>query len=320
MRQRQLLLLAILPLLACDRAPASSSGAADTGLALATTARAKDSLIGLKDSLLADKERQLSVQSQMLGDAITSARLVAEIDRDLSKVRGLTASTTRDTLASESAIQTTAAEVARVQQKVTRLISRLNASEGRLRTLRRDSTAMASQSAELIVQVRQYELTIAELRGSLDQQRRELAVMAGRVDSLTNMTVALSARNDAMTRRTNALLAKEDTAYVAIGTQDELLAKGLIRKEGGTALMFGRGKTLVPGRDFDASAFQVISKNNDRTIQLPRSDKEYQIVSSQNLTYSDIGSVKDAKVRGALTISEPDKFWAPSRYLIFVQR
>lgn len=318
MRNTWIIVLAAVAAAGCDRAPVP--GASDTGLALATTARAKDSLIVLKDSLLADKERQLSVQSQMLGDAITSARLVAEIDRDLSKVRGLTASTTGDAAPTESAMQSTAAEVARVQEKVTKLISRLNASEGRLRRMRRDSSNVASQNAGLIAQVAQYERTIAELRGSLDQQRTELALLVGRVDSLTNVTVALTASNETMTRRNAALVAKEDTAYVAIGTQDELLAKGLVRKEGGTALLFGRGKTLVPGRDFDPSAFQVISKNGNRTIQLPRADKEYRIVSRQNLTYSDIGSVTEAKVRGTLTISEPDKFWAPSRYLIIVER
>ena len=59
----------------------------DTGLAVARSSRAKDSLIMLKDSLLAVKERQLSFQSQMIGDAATSARMISEIDRDLSKAR-----------------------------------------------------------------------------------------------------------------------------------------------------------------------------------------------------------------------------------------
>ena len=71
----------------CNQGPPEGYTGGDTGLALARSARSKDSLVMLKDSLLAEKERQLSVQSAMIGDAATTARLISEIDRDLSKAR-----------------------------------------------------------------------------------------------------------------------------------------------------------------------------------------------------------------------------------------
>ena len=47
----------------------------------------QDSLLKQKDSLIAEKTRQLSEQSAIIGDAATSARLISEIDKDLANVR-----------------------------------------------------------------------------------------------------------------------------------------------------------------------------------------------------------------------------------------
>jgi hypothetical protein len=137
MRQLLTLVLAVAPLMACDRGTSIPGSPSDTGLAVARSSRAKDSLILVKDSLLAERQRQLSLQSQIIGDATTSARLVAEIERDLSRVRSLRVQ--GDTSQIESAIQNTSTQLATVQKKVTALINRLNASEARLRADRQYS-------------------------------------------------------------------------------------------------------------------------------------------------------------------------------------
>jgi len=84
--------------------------------------------------------------------------------------------------------------------------------------------------------------------------------------------------------------------------------------------MFGRGKTIVPGRTLDASQFTVLSKARDKQIMLPRADKEYRIVSRQALEYTDLTKPRDAVVKGTLTITDPEKFWAPSKFLILVEK
>jgi hypothetical protein len=119
---------------------------------------------------------------------------------------------------------------------------------------------------------------------------------------------------------TRAMAAHEDSVFVVFGTEQELTAKGIIRKEGGTKLMFGRGKTLVPARSLDLSGFTAMSKMKDNSITLPVSDKDYRVVSRQDLTYTDVAIAKDMKVRGSLRITDPERFWAPSKYLILVQR
>lgn len=281
----------------------------DTGLAAARSSRAKDSLVMVKDSLLAVKERQLSFQSAMIGDAATTSRLISEIESDLSKARIEVKGDTK----AESGIENASERLTTVQKKVNVVLSRLSASEARIRRLREDSVARSMLNATQAAQIAEYEQSIADLRVSVENQSREIAALTVQVDSMGRENVALTAKN-------NAMAAHEDSVFVAIGTEKELTEKGVIRREGGTLLAFGRGKTIVPARSFELEDFQVMSKSRDLTIQLPQPDRAYRIVSRQSLEFTDTSNPQDPMVKGALNVTDPEKFWAPSKFLILVQR
>ena len=318
MRRLMTLALPLALLSACDRETPIPGSASDTGLALARSSRAKDSLIIVKDSLLAMRQRQLSEQSQIIGDATASARLGAEIERDLSRVRSLRVS--GDTTQIESAIQNTSAQLATVQKKVTALINRLNASEARLRQIRNDSASHAATDAATLAQLREHETALGELRTTVEAQRAEITMLEQRVDSVVRANIVLASQKDSLVIVATTMEAREDSVFVAIGSERELTEKGLVRREGGTLLMFGRGKTMVPARTLDPSQFTVLSKSRDRQIMLPRADKEYRIVSRQALEYTDLARPRDAIVKGTLTITDSEKFWAPSKFLILVEK
>ena len=317
MRRLMVLTLPVALLVACNR-DVPPGVPTDTGMILARSSRAKDSLIIVKDSLLADRARQLSLQSQIIGDATASARLVAEIERDLSRVRSLRVQ--GDTSQIESAIQSTSAQLSIVQKKVTMLINRLNASEARLRQIRNDSATHAANDAATMAQLKEHEQSIAELRATVEQQRSEIAMLEQKVDSVVRANIVLVSQRDSVVIVANTFAAREDSVFVVIGNEKELQQKGLVRREGGTLLMFGRGKTMVPGRTLDPSQFTVLSKSRDKQIMLPRPDKEYRIVSRQALEFTDLAKPKDAVVRGTLTITDSERFWAPSKYLILVEK
>jgi hypothetical protein len=318
MRHLLALVLPVALFVACDRGTSIPGSPSDTGLALARSGRAKDSLILVKDSILAERQRQLSLQSQIIGDATTSARLVAEIERDLSRVRSLRVQ--GDTAQIESAIQNTSAQLATVQKKVTALINRLNASEARLQRIRNDSASHATNDAAMMAQVREQEQAIGELRATVEQQRGEITMLEQKVDSIVRANVVLVNQRDSVIIVANTFAAREDSVFVVIGNEKELTEKGLVRREGGTLLMFGRGKTLVPGRTLDPAQFTVLSKARDKQIMLPRADKEYRIVSRQALEFTDLARPRDAIVKGTLTITDSERFWAPSKYLILVEK
>ncbi|MBK8249708.1 MAG: hypothetical protein IPK85_20255 [Gemmatimonadetes bacterium] len=310
-------LVALTAVVACERATPVTSGT-DTGVALARTAAAKDSLIRVKDSLLTEKSRQLSEQSQLLGDAAASARMAAQIEKTLSDVR--VARAKGEAPVAESSMPSTAAQLELADRKVKTLIARLNASQARVRRMQTDSVTRASMDSVTLVRLADYERSITELRGTVERQQLEIVALTTRVDSMRRENVVLVARNDTMQMRTNALLAREDSAYIVIATEKELIERGIVRKEGGTKLMFGAGKALVPGRTFDPTVFRVVSKQRDTAIDFPRPDKAYQLVSRHNLQFTNQAAIRDAKVKGPLTITNPEMFWAASKYLIFVER
>ena len=309
MTRYSLLACAVVIASACNQNPPEGYTGGDTGLALARSSRAKDSLVMVKDSLLAMKERQLSFQSQMIGDAATSARLISEIEADLSKAR----IQVKDDRKLESGVESASDKLVLVQKKVDAVLSRLTASETRIRRMREDSTARTMLNATQAAQILEYEKSISELRVTVENQGREISFLAVAVDSMGRENVALTAKN-------NAMSAHEDSVFVAIGTEKELTAKGVIRREGGTLLLFGRGKTIVPARSLEPEDFTVMSKSKDLTIALPQTDKEYRVVSRQNLEFTDSVNRKNTLVKGTLQVTDPEKFWAPSKYLILVQR
>lgn len=315
--RRSLLFVTLALTAACSGEPKLYHGA-DTGLALATSGRQKDSLIFLKDSLLAAKQRLLSEQSALIGDAATSARLMSEISGTLAKVRNLNVE--KDTATPESGVTTASSELATMQKKVNAVVARLNSAETRLRQMRQERAKHAEWDSAQVAQLRTYETSIAELRAGVEQQQREITMLVARVDSLSQENVVLATRNDSMSTVNRAMAAREDSVFVITGTEKELRDMKVVSREGGTKFFFGRGKSLVPARALERSAFQVMSKKRDLDITLPATDKEYQVVSRHDLAYTDASAAKNQRVRGALHITDPERFWSSSKYLILVQR
>ncbi len=187
----------------------------------------------------------------------------------------------------------TAAQVAKLKEREKTLL----AENGKLKD---------SLSADALRLVADAQL-IAELRGSLEQQAQTIATMQARIDDFDKQIA--DARSSAA------------RAYYVIGTEDELVKKGLVVREGGTNLLIKRvGRTLVPARKLDVAAFTPIDTREVRAISVPDSTRRYQIVSRQSLDDVKVGTRDGTSFRGSFAIPDADKFWSPSRYLIIVQR
>jgi hypothetical protein len=187
----------------------------------------------------------------------------------------------------------TAAEVAKLKEREKTLL----AANGKLK----DSLSADAQRLVADAQL------IAELRGSLEQQAQTIATMQARIDDFDKQIA--DARSSAA------------RAYYVIGTEDELVKKGLVVREGGTNLLIKRvGRTLVPARKLDVAAFTPIDTREVHAISVPDSTRRYQIVSRQSLDDVKVGEREGTSFRGPLQIADADKFWQPSRYLIIVQR
>jgi len=272
----------------------------------------QDSLLKQKDSLIAEKTRQLSEQSAIIGDAATSARLISEIDKDLSAVRGIKAKKATVSNVAETEANASS-KLETVQGKVRALISRLNASEARVRKMRQDELAHAQVDSQQVQRLAEYERSIQDMKATVERQQAEIVVLTQRVDSLTGANTVLIARTTEMT-------AREDSVFVAIGSEKDLIKRGVIKKEGGTKLMFGRGKTIVAARHLEPAQFQTISKLKDLSIELPNPNKTYRIVTRQDMHFAEPMDPKKGMVKGSLKISDPNAFWGGSKYLILVEQ
>ena len=273
---------------------------------------AQDSLLKIKDSLIADKTRQLSEQSAIIGDAATSARLISEIDKDLANVRLKASKKSNVTQVAETEANASS-KLETIQGKVRVLLSRLNASEARVRKMRADELAHAKVDSEQVARLAEYERSIQDMKATVERQQAEIVTLTQRVDSLTTANTVLIAKNGEMS-------AREDSVFVAIGSEKDLIKRGLIKKEGGTKLMFGRGKTIVAARPLEPAQFQTISKLKDLTISLPDPNKTYRIVTRQDMHFAEPQDPKKGMVKGTLKISDPNAFWGGSKYLILVEQ
>jgi flagellar biosynthesis chaperone FliJ len=248
--------------------------------------------------------------SRVLGDADD---FIGKIDSSISRVKGLPGRSRsargtegpledqvrqrKDMLRRVEALVQRARETAREVAALKEREKRLLAENGQLK----DSLSATAQ--RLIVDAQQ----IAELQGTIEQQAKTIATMQARLDDFDKQ---LAAERTASSR-----------AYYVIGTEDELLKKGVIVKEGGTRLLIKRfGSTLVPARQLSKEAFTPIDTREVHAIDLPDTTKRYQIVSRQSLDDVKVGEREGTTFRGPLAIPDAEKFWSASRYLIIVQK
>jgi regulator of replication initiation timing len=289
--------LALLPVVACTSTQERQR--ADSATALVTQQRA---LLG-----------KLSAERDSVSQTLADANLfIGRIDSSISRVKGLGPSKTKKT--SESGIEDQLRARKDMLRRVDALVERARATAREVTELKKQHEQLLATNGKLTDENRALKDSIAadvkhiaELMASVDQQAQTIVLLQGRIDQLGK---------DLENVRTESA-----KAYYVVGTEDELLQKGVITREGGTNLLVHRfGRTLVPARDLKPSEFTAIDTRAVREIALPDSTREYQIVSRQSLDDAKVTARDGAKFHGPLQIAEADKFWATSKYLIIVQR
>ena len=281
----------ILPLaVACTSA--KEKARADSAQALATTQKV----------LMAKLEAQKDSLSQVVNDADT---FIAKVDSTVSKVKGLPKAKHKKN--SESPIEDQLNARKEMLKRVSALVQRAQETAKELADAKKREEELKNDNEKLKAQVDADALRIAELTSQIDQQAQTIATMQAKVDTLDMMV--------------NDLRASQSKAYYVIGNEDVLIKKGIIVKEGGANLLIARvGRTLVPARSLDRDLFTAIDTRNVHEIEVPDSTKRYQIVSRQSLDDAEAPQRDGPSFRGNLKIKDSDKFWAPSKYLIIVER
>ncbi|MEM7375133.1 MAG: hypothetical protein AAF587_41450 [Bacteroidota bacterium] len=124
----------------------------------------------------------------------------------------------------------------------------------------------------------------------------------------------LSDQKSEMSQQDSIMLAQRTElrkGYVLKGTAKELKSQNILTKVGGF-LGIGATKQLSP--DFDASLFEII--DIQQTNQIPVDTKRAELLTSHpadSYVFND-----DGKMLESLEITDPERFWKHSKYLVVV--
>lgn len=256
---------------------------------------------------------KLSAERDSVSQTLADANLfIGRIDSSISRVKGLGPNSSKK--ASESGIE----DQLRARKDMLR---RVDALVERARSTARQVTELKKQHEQLLAANGQLTDENRALKDSIAADVKHIADLMTSVDQQAQTIVLLQGRIDQLGKDLESVRSESAKAYYVVGTEDELLQKGVITREGGTNLLVHRfGRTLVPARDLKPTEFTAIDTRAVHSIALPDTTREYQIVSRQSLDDAKVATRDGAKFHGPLEIAEADKFWATSKYLIIVQR
>ncbi len=244
--------------------------------------------------------------------------LLDNIDRELSAIPGIEerrlAVGGRDNIAADVDV---AAGIAR---KIGRARDLVDQSSAAVRRLQRQLGQAIAKHDSLSEKDRQSLVAMATMVAFVERQGRELLAANERIARLENDNRELTKRVATITDTVSALRTREQVAYVAIGTEKELIDARVIVKRGGANLLLWKpGQTLQPATDPPKSAFRILDIRRDLVVTLPPGGAGYQIVSNHHLAF--LSSPTDGDlVRHRVEIRDPEKFWEHSKFLILVRQ
>ncbi len=275
---------------------------------------------------LADAQALAAEKDSLITEVLETSKFVNGVNEELAKARTALVTTATNTDAGTPADRDRAARTAALE-RVQALVARLNETEQRLEQSTTRARSLSSRNTGLLRQIEEYKASIdslqatalrteTELRGVIDSQSVQIAGLNGQLDTARVVNAQLTSDKVALQDTVGNLTSYKNTVYYIAGTEEELLQKGVVVKEGKKFLFFG-GKQLHPARSLDPSVFTPMDKTTATAISLPAG--EYKMVSRQDLSFADSTSVRDGKVTGTLLIAQPEQFWAGSKYLILVE-
>ena len=254
-----------------------------------------------------DSLSQASAQKDRLVEEIAeNTRFVSEISAELAKAA---VPPKKLKVSSESPLR---ASRDTLIQKIRYFTGRVREIEPKLQDSERRISELTSISDSLRSALA---ATMQNLQGVIDSQKEQIAALTEQVETLTAENVALKDTIENMSTEAN-------TVYYVVGTKDELEQKGIVKEEGGARFLFvlwKSGKTLVPARSLDPSVFTPVDRRHFSQLPLPATDREYRIVSRQDVGALETPPSGDGTITGRVKIADSARFWANSKYLIIVE-
>jgi chromosome segregation ATPase len=236
-----------------------------------------------------------------------------EIDNDLRVIRvsqGLLANTHSgsgiETFSKKEEILRTINDINSLLIQNQHKIEKLN---NQLAALRSQKMRWKKESAEVAKFIGDKTAEMGELQEQLNDQRNTISALNQRVIDLQEVNETANENAERLGAQIQNMNAELHKAYYALGSYKELKQHHVIEKKGG---VLGLGSTEELKPDFEKTYFTEIDTRQITSI--PVASRNPKLV-----TYHPAGSYGWQKTDGNmeyLTIKDPDKFWAASKYLV----
>ena len=192
--------------------------------------------------------------------------------------------------------------IKKTNQKVSSISERLEESNIQVSAFKRKVKRLTDQLG-------QQESAIGDLRQTLVKKDLEIKDLNQKVEGLASENEQQAELIDLQVDIIDQKQKEINTAYYAIDTEDKLIAKGLIAKEGG---FLGLGKT----RDLNDNVSVQHLMEIDRTLvdQLEINGKKVEVVTEH--PHSSYKLVEEEGVVKYLKIQNPEEFWKISKFLV----
>jgi len=161
------------------------------------------------------------------------------------------------------------------------------------------------------------EKLVSTLKAQMTAKDEELAnlntrltAMSANINELSTNIADLTTTSDYQAQTINDQTAKLNTAYYAVGTYKELKNKNVVVKEGG---ILGVGSSEKVKKDFNQEYFTKVDIT--KTNEFPIDSKKAELISAHPAGSYEFER-NDKKVITKLVITDPEKFWEASKYLI----
>jgi hypothetical protein len=261
----------------------------------------------------APRDSMEAAHEMLLAESMAVMEFVGELNNELARSGRLRIELTTGA-AGESKIAEAKVEREALAGRIREILADLDSSEARLEEAQERVKRLAGRESALNARVAALTLRLDSLRGAASREQRALAT---RIESLEAAIVGLAGDTARLSARVAQLTDSANTVYYVAATEEELLQRGVVVREGARRYLVAGPRAILPARRLPANEFSAIDKSKTRTIQLPPG--RYRIVSRHSLDLLKPDAVAGDKVAGSLRITSPEAFWSGSRHLILVR-
>jgi septal ring factor EnvC (AmiA/AmiB activator) len=203
----------------------------------------------------------------------------------------------------------------RINSEIMAINNLMTENRKKIAELNRRLRSSTSKNAE-------FEKTIAILNEKLAQKEEELTTLNEKLNAsdaqvaqLKTSVDTLTVHNFATSKSLSEKIAALHTAYYVIGKSKDLEVSKIIDRQGG---LLGIGKTAKLNENVDKNKFTQIDYTQVGTIPI-NADNVKIVTSHPSDSYTLEGDEKNKNKTKNLMITNPEKFWSASKYLVIVK-